>query len=469
LTDYLKSGDALLAFELDVGETGDQSAAALHKSGASPGLVAAVGWILAKFFPEGIYRQLHESVDEWLKKSVTSRMEALPTGGLAALGKDIDGDWHTLATSFSTYLQWAIATSDCKERTRRVDVLIDLVDDSQDTASDLLSLILLDELVWALLEHALDCGNRARIALETALNKLNRFGRLGSHASALQFSLSWHNGWRDGERSVYEGKSEEDRLAPGEWQHLFSLAEQANANIDAATVFIKDDPTPILVNLQYHWLHFTTQRAVWMREWCFQLNPLAFEATRFSQVAAGSNDESNNDLLLGLAHEVMNCGDAFAVRNLVLMLSTRRHYLSQERFGALLLWIKETCAGSVTSNDSEKVRIGVLQAIFELHRQGFLDEPPVVESDFTTDPNDKTKRSLASIEKCEREFLEWCREWLDDKQRVKHAWDGYRSEVDRVTYITDLHPQEDGHTDLVRFLEQKIADTQQFIRSRKSP
>lgn len=458
LEKYLKVKDPLLELELDV-FVGRQSTFALQEADVSPGLVAATGWTLSKFFPESSYRTLHENVYAWLKESLTRRMAALPEGGITALRNDNLGEWHTLATSFSTYLQWAIATPDNEERARRVEALIDFVEASPKTALDLLRLILLDELVWALLEHALDCGDRATATLENALDQLKDNGQSDCEDAALLFSLSWHSAWKDDTRmkSLWEqAESKESRLAYAMWKQLSVSAQRVTDRIEITPRFIRENLSPILVSLQYHWLHFTTQRAVWMREWCFQPNPLAFEASRFSQVAAGSSDKRNNDRLLGFADEVFTCSDAFAIRNLLLMLSTRRHYLSADGFRNLLLRIEQKGIFLRDPVGSEEVTRGVLQSIFELHRQGFLDEPPVVEVDFADDDPAKTKEKLDAIAESESGFLKWCRGWLSDEPLVIHAWTEYCDEVKRVTYMTDLHPREDGYKELIRFLDGKL-------------
>ena len=473
LSRYLKSGDALLEFEIRVTEKGDRTAEALSNTPATPGLVAAVGWVIAKFFPESGFQNLHASVHEWFKDNLGKYASELPEGGLAALNKADSEKWHTLATFFSTYLQWVISTPDeyelpktstKVERIRRVDALVELVDSCKnETASDLLHLILLDELVWALLEHAVDLGPRANEILLSNLEKLVTFDGLNrdpSISSALLFSLEWHNGWRDGEEAVYQHAADEQArslLDSKNWQHLAELAGKAvDTSREKIHAFINQDFSSVLVNLQYHWLHFTTQRAVWMREWCFQPNPLAFEAQRFSQVAAGSIHPRNNEPLLTLASGVINTHDFEAIRNILLMLSTRRHYLPPERFIEFCNHIKNACFVSGDKACDEKLTRALMQAIFELHRQGFLDEPPITEGDFAGEDAVDIESELQRITRNEDSFLRWCHSFLVHPDFLRNEWKLYSDEVNKVTYVTDLHPREDGYADVIELLEAKL-------------
>src|SRR5262249_7152479 len=124
-------------------------------------------------------------------------------------------------------------------------------------------------------------------------------------------------------------------------------------------------------NLRYHWCHFLTQRSLWMRDWCLQEDPLAFER-RPRGISAGGPVVAHNDRFLCIVEKVVggdssNCSPGRA-RALFLMLGTRRERLDHGRLMAVLGQFEKW-----RSEDAGERTEHLLHGIFELSRQGFLE------------------------------------------------------------------------------------------------
>lgn len=451
------SADVLLRLECTAAENGG-AIAVLDRAEPSRGLVAAIGWIMTKFLNYEEFGQLRSDVHQWISTRLSNEMRDSKSAFTLSELSRTSNRWHLAATLFSTLLQWALTNPDPKERIKRTNEWIDFVETELGRGQGvLLKAILLDELVWAILEHAKDCGDTATALLEGELEALGT-SEIKSNdeqfvASSMMLSLSWHNAWRAGENDVFDAAAtysvKEKFIDRAKWLELAHKADLAAVTLSASTLLHGVDLTPLLVNLQYHWLLFTTQRAHWMRDWCFQDNPIAFENTRFSQVAAGSSKTSDNESFACIVDRIVGDLDEFAIRNILLMVGTRRHYFEANRLREILVSVERI-------SERPGVKTAVLQAIYELQRQGFLDEPPIVESDFGCQDPMETRQRLYAIEEREQSFLRWCNSWFTDEGINREAWIDYKAEVETASYLTDLKPQEDGFEAIVSFVREKI-------------
>jgi hypothetical protein len=222
------------------------------------------------------------------------------------------------------------------------------------------------------------------------------------------FSVAWHNEWM--ERKGYL------RALLRNW-----LSKQGQAIQE----MVRNNPRILEWNLTYHWHHMLAQWSVWTRDWCFSLDPSKFETDRAP--LGCERDVDNNALIGDLLQVVLTEGrtrsDAHLVRNAFFLAAMRcnRQALSySQHLGLCLLSCME-------AGDKGQVAEGLLCAVFELCRQGFLEKS-------ASTPNPKS--ALRDRHVVPAPLVDDC------KNFVKHFWthipkafSGYRQELTNVTYL----------------------------------
>jgi hypothetical protein len=421
-----------------------------HES--NPGLAAAVGWALYKFFRSEQHRRVRRAAQDWFQDCLQKLNHRLRDATPGA-----DRGWDTLAAFYSTFLQWAI-------KMRAVEDL-NLVNEVV-TGADLgrrrapwLRLILDDQLVGAVLDRGYDLSDLTR-DLESALTE-KPSGDWDDAAKKRELatrllSLAWHNRWMgpsgallkawkaEALEATRRGDPEPVRLQESAWKDFTDMARDwLEQHRDRALQLVREEPALIEFALQYHWCHFLTQRAVWMRDWCLEEDPNLYERSP-GQITAGAPERRDNRLLADIADALIqgtaaHPGGPRSVRNILLLIGSRWDRLPNGRLVQLLDQVDHQLHAA---GERSALLYHVLQAIFELSRQGFLDPRRAgLAPDRVTD--------------CQA-FLRWCWEKLNETT-VGSAWRSYREGLREVTHPLDLLPREDGWEDVRGALAEFLA------------
>lgn len=442
--DYLhRYGDALLHFEWALLQEepsnpfGDQF---------QPGLVAAVGWCMYEFVRFPHQRHIRQAVVSGFLGRLEEEIARRATPG-AERGHTPDrlGDYRSLIVIYSTFLQWVLKiahrTSVTPER-HPSEASVPPRDEIQEYLLRLLSLayrepapggttelrrhlqiVVEDEVLWArgkglpkhfvpdaILGDFMSVEARTNMADEEVANRF--------------FSLAWHNDWQE----------------PGADELPSRAADWLERNGAAALALIKDQVFPevdraagcgqiIHDNLRYHWIHFVTQRAAWMRDWCFKDDPDAFESVS-SQIDPGAPDQAYFAELVEAALTNPATGGPCCIRHLLLLVGTRAPYIDHFSLGRILNRLDHRIVSEPVA------RTGMLQAIFELARQDQLDR---------LDRMDPDAQSA-------KVFCRWVRDHLSavGEEVLGHAWSQYHQELSQLAHKLDLLPRsERGWEDIL--------------------
>ena len=388
--------DALLS--LEAGNFDDYSDL---PSSLSPGLAAAIGCV-GKFPEQFGPKKLDTVILVWFPR----RFRELAKHGteLAGQGDIIVVD--DLIAVFSVFLQWVfeLVRRDPSNGVALLNGYLNIFEDLAEDFPELtnrLKIVIEDQCAWARIEelgHPEVLERRLQFLSGDALSRCGNASEAYCLANRF-FSLAWHNEWMEKDELTIATKA-------ARW--IDNVAEQA-------LEIIEREPHLVADNLQYHWCHFITQRAAWMRDWVFHDDPIQFER-EYSKVAYGCKSEKYNEHFAMIARAVIHHAqsDPRSVRNVTLLLGTRakRIPLLGELTGMLdSLMADEKRSGTIS--------VEVLMAIFELGRQGFLE----AWSDNVTD-----------------EFRQWCKTVVEASHSVaEQAWVPYYKELGRVTHL-DLLP-----------------------------
>ena len=383
----------------------------------NPGLAANLGWILYKFFDDPGSESVRNAAFESLKEGLRIFMECdvtKPVEKVAA--KRREAYWNTIAGCYSTFLQWVIRMGRSSGILDRVSEMTSMADAETRLR---LQMILEDEIMWALLEQNYDVSHMRESGvllkdLGQCIDEVPLSGA-GKSFTVLNrfFSLCWHNGWMCISVSKSGAKSDataQPRLARAETARKFLKSIRK-----VALKHLRDAPHILDWNLSYHWCHFATQYALWMRDWTMAPDPDVFERNR---IACGSSEASDNNSLMDIAEAVMQPPlPSERTRNLLFLLGTRAKRLPERRFHTLL----ERIAEAATENQNG-LRFAVLSAIFELHRQGYLRPYSIHNT---------------------KEFSRWCRLQLSSfRDDAKAAWGCYVRDLALLTHPLDFQPSE---------------------------
>lgn len=450
------SFDPLLHIELEGAKLNYSEHLSLtdYKRQFQPGLLAAIGWVLYKFFSSGPGERLtvQKKVFDWLK----DRFGNLLTEIAEDIGLDSETSeqfslkWHEAVAIYSTVLQWTIEMGARQKSVGRSINDLSKVAETNLPSSDLRVLlehiILIDELIWGCLEkgYALSHMN-----VDALLRAVFKSPELQPFTEELRprlivnfvFSASWHNSWLNEalrlEELTENYKKDHTRFMEViEWVKLRELAANWMEHAwPQARDLAKRNPNLILDNLQYHWYHFITQYAQWMRNWCFEDNPIAFENER-SQVARGSERPEDNNNLLELLSIVLADPDVSAdhFRNCVFMICTRSPSLSDGQVDDMIALFERRLEVAESSQKNKEVTC-FWSAIFELSRQGFLDDP------------------VAGVEtaRCSESLRNWCRTKAEALSEYREqSWRHYYEELCNFSHELDLLPKRIGGWDDIK-------------------
>ena len=236
------------------------------------------------------------------------------------------------------------------------------------------------------------------------------------------FSVVWHNEWKESWRKSFL------RTRLEAW-------EKENKEEVLALLSKKEGLTRLDDNLEYHWNHMVAQWAVWTRDWCFTSDPIKYESDR---APLGCEEKNGNagigELLLTLMersyeeadigrHRQRNSFFLLGIRSRVLPDSPPLNYI--ERLENYLHGVDEYEGKGREGIGDELVR-DILQAIFELARQGFLDRREHV----------SVLHSLP--ESLQIECLEFANKRGGDKKPSSiflEAWKEYKEEIKSMNHL----------------------------------
>jgi hypothetical protein len=313
-----------------------------------------------------------------------------------------------LIATYSTFLQWVIKLDRAPVPSGLLDSTVNLVNQCSESIRELLNVVLEDEFVWAWSENGLRLQKLSSVKriLDFLDDRKALAGNSNRHEKRIianrMFTLSWHNSW------MANGKDPLNQKA-SKWVSRYG---------EPAMKWIESDPDLIDENLQYHWCHFITQRAVWMRDWCSQEDPNEFER-RQTQIEEGSKNPNDNENIARIARAII--ANEIVVpnrmRNMLLLIGTRAMRLPNR--SRILGTIEHLM--STPNNKSNIIKQDVLQAIFELARHGFLES-----------------WSEGSVK---TDFPGWCLSMLKaHSNHIISSWTQYRSELQAYTHL-DLLPR----------------------------
>lgn len=417
-----------------------------------PGLAAAVGWALFEFARTPEDRTVRERVvrgfvSRFIQETAT-RISAEPPGRQADCilpffyNGDQTRDFRDLIATYSTFLQWmlklakSVALRHDAEITPEIEAMkaeiqeylswcLNLSFDESQRNDDLARQLLIvaeDEVLWA------RGGGLSQEVVSAALLERG-FRREQSSTGALSglevanryFSIAWHNEWQGSHDAV--SALIRDWLGEYEATSLKLIGEgQVRETAGSCT-------QPIHDNLRYHWIHFITQRATWMRDWCFQEDPNAFELDK-SQIDLGVAGQRR---FANLAERVVRnpaTHSECCLRNVVFLVGIRAPDLELDRLRTILRHADERSTSDPTASRA------LLQAIFELARQDHFE---------------RLERSLAENPSA-AEFMYWAQRTVETawSDVIAEAWRLYADELLHLSYPLDLLPRNEyGWRDVI--------------------
>jgi len=371
------------------------------------GLVTAIGWSLHNF--SSVYGPdlVKRTLEIWFPNLFDRYMQTSQDVTTQRSGDAV--------IIYSTFLQWVLKI--CHKHRQGGEApdwakpVIDLCEVARHMRKSV-EMVLEDEIVWAVNEkYSLSPSARTFIeSREEALRRAVSDGKAGDDESDTNrfFSLAWHNEWME---QTLDGRTQ-------------VLRQWMDSQRDRLQELIAQRPELIAGNLSYHWCHFVTQRAVWMRDWCFSDNPLEFER-KYSQIARGSREFSDNNDLCDIAFAVLHRGDSDSVRTVMLLVGTRAARMP--RFDDFRRAIQERI-GKADGHAAYELKVALLHAAFELVRQGFFDP-------FSED----------TTEECR----ELCLELLDGPEvLLSQAWSRYWGALRQHTHHDVLPRKQEGWKDV---------------------
>jgi hypothetical protein len=361
------------------------------------GLATAIGWSLHNF--SAIYGRelLSKALEDWFPTFFDHYRQDCPKPEHLSDGVII----------YSTFLQWVLKICDKEQQDGEApDWAASIIRLSEQVPAAMrahLEMVLEDEIAWAVNENYKLAPSVRRFIEDRKAARYDA-GTLDDEVDINRFfSLSWHNEWMDSntpaDRRGYWMDSQRNRL--------MLLLTTSTKLIDS--------------NLSYHWTHFVTQRAVWMRDWCFSDNPLEFERN-YSQIARGSTQVSCNADLASIALAVFANGSAASVKSMLLLVGTR-----SDRMPQFALFPKVIDSRLARDSDSTELQTALLHAVFELVRQGFVDASYETAIDCTA----------------------YCSKLLSmSDELLQDAWSSYWTALTKHTHYDVLPRQHDGWKDV---------------------
>jgi len=380
----------------------------------NPGLVSSVGWVLYRFIQydeeEHGLEVLEESI-EWFQKHLKKVIDEFP---LSLYNQE---KWDTITSFYSTFLYWGFKIGKKSIAKKIIDTISN--SDFAPEISKRLQIILDDELIWAIMAFELDIELKEskiltdwssfikETSIEIDTNKI-----IEKRIVNIYFTLVWHNEWM-------VSKEMKQKLSK-----FFEPMDWVNRNQNRVDDLVSQYHDILDDNMQYHWCHFITQRATWMRDWCFHDDPNKFER-EVSQISKGANSNDNainikfNNYLENLLFQILkkvhtpDKNSFQRVRNILMFIGTRTSRMNYQRIIDKILELVKDDVISISP---------ILEAIFELGRQEYLEK-------WNKNTDDDFR------EQCKKIILKYL-------NAIENTWKTYWREIARVTYSLDLKPRE---------------------------
>ena len=431
----VECGDPLFDWELGLLQQSTTRPHVSDEISQRPGLASALGWTLFKY--RHLLKRLKREGDDRI--DMLLRVFASGAGALCEAAEKDDELRTRLVVSYSNLFRWIIQSDPrpgpSSDLQRLVNVCGSLRKAPERWSSTPkvwlgLRMVAEDALIWAD-GFRFTVGNQERrIDLKNlpAAHDLIEMWDSGDAEIPVEsrmwvvanrfFSAEWHNEWREREPSLFRSP-------------LSTWCSKNGAN---ALAVISEAPTVLDDNLHYHWYHLIAQWSVWTRDWCFTADPGRLERDR---APLGSTNPQDNvpieEALQTITHWCLQTNSKRRLRNALFLLGTRSSRLSDPRFFVKLMSDLRELA---TRDTSATTTVGVLQAIFELARQGFLD---VLDDGGLCSPgvSPRDRHVVAS------ELLDAARQYVTDqfgKSVFADAWLEYRQELCTMTHC-DVIPE----------------------------
>jgi hypothetical protein len=382
-----------------------------------PGLASAVGWAAFKFREvmkqrnaDGmtIAHRLFYAIGREVKRLVSE-------------GSEHGSQSELITVSYSNLLRWVVLMEAEPEPDGYLALLTNPLEEtpqhsatgSDTSLTDKLQMVLEDALIWADTVRDPDgAGHQIKnLASAKSLARVLEQETQGSVHPHLwctanrAFSLSWHNEWME---------------RPGFLRE--PLERWASTHIDAVLEVLGQAPDLVGQNLAYHWAHMITQWSVWTRDWCYSRDNIKYERGRDIGCRNAGNNALLGNILMGVLESRIPSEEQNRARNALFLLGTRCATLplDSSRITTALMEIEK---GELLDE--------VLQAVLELARQGFLNEPHLGEA------RDEEEREGGNIPNQLQTVLRNL--WFENEARWNSVWTAYRRDLESVTYL-DLLP-----------------------------
>lgn len=415
-----------------------------HDEECRPGIIASLTWIIRRFFSgeDPSQKAVRTAGLRWIFSYFSHKAT-----NLVNPRQDLEDLWYKLCTAYSTALQWSLDDSVDKEVIECVTLLRGKLESAavSDSLHNVVKLIYFDEVIWASLEQGYTHNlSNAVKELEEVLSraKLRASTCTEEHLSFalnLYFTLAWHNGWRQSQNDNRDDC----------YQHLRDIVKAwFNEWTDKAITQITHQPEVLKPNLQYHWMHFVTQRSCWLRERVFPSSEDDL-STDFTRVTRGSEghlhldtsklnncgqDYDNNEMIARIFKIIIDRKDLepALLRNAIFMAGSRVTFMTESNRNSL----RQAVNALLTKCDDEK-KTTILCAVFELVRQGMVEPDSAYYSS---------------------ELLYWIEHTLQRySSNLQNAWTQYYKELDQLVCKLDPKPHDQkGWEDVIDELNLNI-------------
>jgi hypothetical protein len=392
-----------------------------------PGLASAIGWGLYRF------RRDPRIESATLKNICTAFERRAKELGAQEDHMNLTEDQRELIVAYSNFIRWAAQMEAIPAEESPIHFLSEVpaTIKTHPQAHEALMMVLEDALIWAdsfMLEQNerlfLDNLRPARDLWDTlesqCVEPATALNRDASLIANRLFSLEWHNEWK--ERGGYFQKV------------LFNWLQ---SNQKVALDLIEKRPELLDENLAYHWLHMITQWSVWTRDWCFSPDPNAYE---YQKEPIGCSKQKNNQgiytiLIQAIDSALKHGNPQHRLRNAFFLLGIRSVGSSE----GLLLEVHQYLGEVIkqVGSASQSIKRDMVQAIYELIRQGYMDRTMARVS---IQQGDERRHRLP------KELQIQFSKFLDNYGMDE--WESYIEELKRITCL-DVLPH--GKTDLIPY------------------
>lgn len=283
-----------------------------------------------------------------------------------------------LLAGFSTFLQWNLKNRQLKPNVIEKMGYKIYSKISRSSLMDRITTILEDELIWALFEKINTSDQRIP---PTELLKINfirstflqsfenvNFREIRYIDLNRYFSLIWHNEWM---------MPSEEKVTIDYYPIINKWCNNYHGFLTISNVNIEDVIGYLIKNFIYHWYHFITQRAIWLRDWCLSKDPLEAERNyETTQITMGSKNPIDHKKLFELFCQLSaNISDKSPhmkslFKTTFFFISLRTAVIENSEEGKTLSNYYRNILYQRINN--KEIHESLLIASFELSRHGFL-------------------------------------------------------------------------------------------------